>query len=221
LSIPYGGIKGTIRDVAVLPPASSGFPALVDSDSTVITQSSKIVTFSLGDNDQPTVNYRLLFPSRRVYIDVIDNNSRSLGIINGGDNHWVGQNDDSADNKISTQAWDGPYLTGGSSSSGGTTSNTSNAPDGTYQLRLHALNPFGDENNDDDYETWTSVPFIINRSSSLKKGGKKNIDSIRGPTLKQLLDKALAPSASARAKAKVLAEHSMLPRPVNIKSAKK
>jgi len=159
-----------------------------------------------------------------VYVDVIDEDSKPLGIINGGDSHWVGQNDDSADNKVSSQAWDGTYLTGKSSDStdaDGTNAPTADAPNGAYQLRLHALKPYGDENNDDDYESWTSLPFKIDRSSNFQHG-KKGIDSFRPPpTLKQLLDKTLAATAGARAKAKDLAEHSMLPKPVHIMSARK
>jgi len=226
LYVPYSGFHGAYRSLKVLANPTSGFPAL--TQGTVVISPNSTATFSLKDTDVPNINLRLLHPCRRLLIKVVDDKGKVLGLVEGGENLWLGQNDHSPENLIYALPWNGKYVPDGAPIADGDMPTTDakakadsqDVKDGKYKLRILALRPFNSGKTLRGYEQWDSPLFTIDRTAAKVEPPKTNggTDDLlpKGKTLARVLEALKRQGAEERQKAEQLAQDSMLPKPVVI-----
>lgn len=163
LVVPYSGFKGDYQSIEVLGRVNIGgasydFPALYDAKEGVFFEENEAVTtlpdFTMAADDQPSVLAQLSHQAQRITLELLDGNGNVIEQL--GNYPYVGRNAtnvyvDSTSDAWDAFGWDGK-LKGGS-----------NAPNGTYQLRLKVLKALGDESNPKHTETYTSQKFTVKR----------------------------------------------------------
>lgn len=212
IHIPYGGMKGNYKQVKILAHPDSGFPVLSSkADELVLTgKNETIPSFSMKGNDIPAVSFRLIHPCRRVVFRLLNGtNGNDMGMVNGGDNRWLGQNGNTPKNSKYEQLFNGTYMEEPGRRSKTPANSTFEAPDGVYKLKLKALKMYGSESKESSYEQWDSIAFRINRTLPEKKGGS-GIENRRGLFVPQLEQRVRQNGQAVRKKAEHLAETSML-----------
>jgi len=180
-SVPYGGLKGRMRTLNVMI-INNDYPLLQSAFDDSKVEDGKNV-FSMKANDYPKAVLRLAFSVRRLFVTVLEADSgRMLGMIPGGESHWLGRNDDQADNQTMELAWKGLYTVfqkGKPAPPVGPRLDSDNDNDdddknsekpvlevnnGKYKLRVQALRPFGNENRQLDYQVWESGSIVVDRT---------------------------------------------------------
>jgi hypothetical protein len=154
--LPYMGVaynmsQVTVTDFEYLPPWVSN-----SSNSSEILDSSSInVTFNMTV-DQPQFNWRLVMGSALVRLDVLGSGNQTevvgvniLGSVPGFPMYWIPRDDLTSLGNYENAIWNGTLSTG------------VQLPAGNYMFLYRALKIFGDQNNNDDYENWTSPVFGI------------------------------------------------------------
>ncbi|TIC73596.1 subtilisin-like protein [Wallemia mellicola] len=176
LQVSYNGIAGDLSKMQVLDNTDDlfqqGFPvpfAFRQSDKNLI---DTVDSFSMIGLDKPAVIYRLTGPSPYLRIDLVDDTAKR-NVINGVLN-WM--NDIFGDDERSAKSGvlyeelgvsRNGFMGSGQGSSyqrydmDGKFANGQTIPSGTYRFHISALKVHGDENNNDDYETWLSEKFTI------------------------------------------------------------
>jgi hypothetical protein len=222
--VPYSGMHGDFRGIKVLANPASGFPALTLANQTVVSPNVTAV-FSLKDKDVPTVNLRLVFPCRKLLVKVLSEAGKELGLIEGGENLWLGQNDHTPENLIYALAWNGKYTPDSTSSNEGDVpaaepkAEPTVAENGKYKLRILAQKPFNSGKSRRGFEQWDSPLFTIDRDATPPaSNGSSGTEDGRpsGHTLQRVLDRVQRQGAQERQKAAQLAQDSVLPKPANI-----
>ncbi len=154
--LPYMGVaynmsQVIVTDVKYLPPWVSN-----SSNSSQILYSNSInVTFNITVN-QPEFNWRLVMSSALVRLDVLGSGNQTevagvniLGSVPGFPMYWLPRSDLTSLATYYNVSWNGTLSTG------------VEVPAGNYMFLYRALKIFGDQNNNDDYESWTSPVFGI------------------------------------------------------------
>jgi hypothetical protein len=154
--LPYMGIADNMSQVIVtdfeyLSPWVSN-----SSDGSQIFDSSSInVTFNMTV-DQPQFNWRLVMNSALLRLDVLGSGNQTevagvniLGSVPGFPQYWRPRNDLTSFYSYYSAIWNGALSTG------------VQLPAGNYMFLYRALKIFGDQNNNNDYENWTSPVFGI------------------------------------------------------------
>jgi len=225
--VPYSGFNGAYRSLKVMSNPSTGFPSLTyGANQTVISPNSTAATFSLKDADQPVINLRLIHPCRRLLVRAVNEKGKEIGLIDGGENLWLGQNDHTPENLLYQLPWTGKYVPDGPNVAEGdvpttdpkTKAEPKDAPDGKYKLRILALRPFNSGKTRRGYEQWESPLFVINRAAAVQPPPKSNDGNLlpKGKTLSRVLEALKQQGAEQRRKAEQLAQDSMLPKRVVI-----
>ncbi|KAJ2387532.1 hypothetical protein H4S02_003320 [Coemansia sp. RSA 2611] len=152
--VPYGGYNGNYSAQDVLSPPSEGLPAFVDIESG--NPIEDLSTLVIGTNETVALVYGLAIPSRRVDITYVDSASgKTVGNPPDGNIQY---------SERSCPQCSIPFhsiVLSKFASVAGNRSEPSEVPAGKYHIHLKALRPFGDIDNDDDYQTWDSEDFII------------------------------------------------------------
>jgi hypothetical protein len=106
--------------------------------------------------DQPQFNWRLVMSSALVRFDVLGSGNQTevagvniLGSVPGFPQYWLPRNDLTTSASYYKAIWNGTLSTG------------VQLPAGNYMFLYRALKIFGDQNNNDDYESWPSPVFGI------------------------------------------------------------
>lgn len=178
LVVPYGGFKGDYQSLAsfgnlILGGKSYPAPWLVDDAADTFyvkgqtltttpdyTFKNVEVTFSDGSKDTvmdaPYLLVNLAHQIRTMTFELLDGSGNVVDTLSKED--YLGRNctNDFAKRTSTCSAyyplsWDGKL------------SNGKEAPNGTYQLRLKALKPLGDESNPAHTEVYTSQKFDVKR----------------------------------------------------------
>ncbi|KAI8052884.1 peptidase S8/S53 domain-containing protein [Syncephalis plumigaleata] len=156
--VPYMGMKGRLRDVHVFR-TPGPYPFLRNlSNNVQISQPNETATYTMKDFDFPWVYIRLEYATRYAFVRVHQaDDQQLLGLVPDSISELLTRNDDTADNRELALPWMGGVET----TDGNHT--VSNLPNGRYYLRVMALRPFGDINNDNDYDIWQSPTVTIAR----------------------------------------------------------
>jgi len=158
--VPYLGMKGRFHDINVML-NDYVLPHLKNRRTNrIIRWPDETDTYTIVDGDYPAVAMRLEFPTRRFQTRIYEADTHKLvGQIPGSFKEGIGRNDEIA-NMLIIFHWKGDVTTLGMQGAQQTTRDLEN---GRYYIELMALRPFGDIDNDDDYDTWRSPTITIRR----------------------------------------------------------
>lgn len=167
-TVPYFGVLGRMID---LPLFDKGFPYLAPASEKSEEQPSTSnapyrYDLSRMAETKPAIVERLLTGSANMEIKVYDVNHKFLGIMNGGPWIYNQRNTLNEENYHSSISWNGKlvpklYEADVVDYDESTGDQSVQVQDGTYYLHLRALKHFGDPNNKNDWEEWTSGPIIV------------------------------------------------------------
>jgi hypothetical protein len=230
--ISYSGMHGDYRGLRVLSRPASGLPALAFSNSTVV-QPNATATFSLKEKDQPVLNMRLIHPCRKLLVKVLNAQGKELGLVEGGENLWLGQNDNEPENLMYAVPWNGKYVPDDETNISEGDVATPNAKakaepkdveDGKYKLRILAQRPFNSGKSRRGFEQWDSPLFTVDRNATptQSKPDNEGTDDLRphGNTIRRIADTLKRQDAAQRQKAEQLAQDSVLPKELVIPKSK-
>ncbi len=106
--------------------------------------------------DPPNFNWRMVMGSSVVRLDILGSGDQTevvgvniLGSVPNFPRYWRPRNSLTSDANRYSVIWDGTISTG------------VELPAGNYRFLYRALKIFGDQNNNSDYESWTSPVFSI------------------------------------------------------------
>jgi hypothetical protein len=154
--LPYAGIGCTMKEVMVTdfdlnPPYVSN-----SSDESFIPNPIDGNTTFNVTTDLPKFTWRLAMGSPLVRLDILGNGNQTtvagvniLGTVPGFPQYWLFRNDLTNFYDFYDATWNGTLGTG------------VQLPAGNYMFLYRALKIFGDQNNNSDYENWTSPIFGI------------------------------------------------------------
>ena len=166
--LPYGGVACNMKEVKITdfdqyPPEISTLPDLNDISSLI----EEKLESKLGSN-QIQFEWRMLMGSSIVRLDILGSGTQTeavgvniLGSIPNYPSYFMSRNSLISPASSYSVRWNGSL------------SNGAQLPDGDYNILYRALKIFGDPNNNDDYENYTSPvirivngPFIIINSTT-------------------------------------------------------
>jgi hypothetical protein len=162
-NLPYMGIgcnmkNVTVTDFEILSPYVSNSSDTSSTPNSTGANETFIIT-----TDLPNFNWRLVKSSPLVRLDILGSGYQTkiagvniLGSVPGFPIYWVSRNDLTNPKDHYYASWKGTLNTG------------VQVPAGRYMFLYRALKLFGDQNNETDYESWTSPMFSIEYESSLK-----------------------------------------------------
>jgi subtilisin family serine protease len=159
--VPFAGFIGDYQSIQVLtpvfaPPFGLPFVAKLSGDFLLKVPEEAPAIFTMVGDDIPFVLVHLDHQSRRLRIEAFD-------AVTGKAWHRVSDDEYLPRNATATGfftfVWDGWTFTG----KGKNDNQWRKVPDGNYVLKMSVLKALGDENNPAHWETWTSVPFTIDR----------------------------------------------------------
>jgi hypothetical protein len=154
--LPYIGIGCNMRDVMVTD-FENRSPYVSNSSDTspIATPIGVNETFNVT-TDLPNFNWRLVMSSSLVRLDILGSGNQteiagvnSLGSVPDFPWYWVARNYMTNPENHYNAVWNGTLSTG------------VQVPAGNYMFLYRALKIFGDQNNNNDYESWTSPVFGI------------------------------------------------------------
>jgi minor extracellular serine protease Vpr len=149
--VPFAGFVGDYQGIQVLTPTANGFPWLVFLENgTFFRVPDAGRTYTLANGDNPIVLAHFEHQSRRVLMDVYDDQNKKVGSF--VKENYFGRN--STATGFFAFEWDGSLQKG---------SHTFNVKDGVYTIRAAVLKALGDPENPAHTETWTSPPVTIDR----------------------------------------------------------
>jgi hypothetical protein len=126
------------------------------SDGSVILNSIDANTTFNVTTDLPNFTWRLAMGSPLVRLDILGSGNQTtvagvniLGTVPGFPQYWLSRNDLTQYSDFYNATWNGTLSTG------------VQLPAGNYMFLYRALKIFGDQNNNSDYENWTSPIFGI------------------------------------------------------------
>ncbi|KAI9014408.1 peptidase S8/S53 domain-containing protein [Phycomyces nitens] len=154
-SIPYFGVVGKQRD---LPIFDAETPYLSGPTGAEVYQKNETFTYDRANSaTTPTFVYRLLTPTAKFDIDVLNAKTKKSIGKTMTDYVYLPRNTLEQDNYVSGASWDGTYVpTGFSDIASGIP-----VPPGTYILNLRALKLFGNRKNSKDWETFQTGPIVV------------------------------------------------------------
>ncbi|CAI2166465.1 1523_t:CDS:2, partial [Funneliformis geosporum] len=161
MTVPYAGLADDARSLPLFQTPS--FPALINSTGDIVTEEDPIETYSLKPfnvtndlYDYPTLKLNLATPTPNIITEILDVNKKLLGWVKDFTGIKFRKNP-----VILAVYWDGIiYSNLDNKAEPGTP-----APDGNYFFKIKALKMYGDINNENDYESWISPKFRINRGA--------------------------------------------------------
>ena len=153
LRVPYAGFVGDYQSVQVLKPLAYGFPWLTKFDGDTYYKQVDGASFSMANDDVPTLLVHFDYQSRLVQMEVFDAHT--------GRNWHIAQRFEYFGRNSANGYYALPF--------DGTTTTMSGrktfvVPNGSYVIKLSVLKALGHEDNPADWETWTSPMFQINRN---------------------------------------------------------
>jgi subtilisin family serine protease len=149
--VPYAGFAGDYQDIVHLN-NPYGLPWITDSTFTEITPGQ---VFTLTGDDFPWLVYHLDHQSPLVKVDVLSGLSgRRAYPFFFNVWQWDYHPRNSTVDSFWAEPWDATRLLWNRMVA---------MPDGTYQLRMSVLKALGDPDVKEDWEYWTSPPFVIDR----------------------------------------------------------
>jgi len=152
LRVPYVGFKGDYQSIQILNEAFlGGSPLILDADLNDLPPNHG--AFTLQGTDLPTVTFHTDLQARRVTLEVIDANGKTLG--RAFDAEFFPRN--SASTTVFGLSWNGTFMPGHHGA------RVKTAPDGQYTLRLSLEKPLAEKNNPEHTESWTSPTITIDR----------------------------------------------------------
>ena len=167
LHLPYAGIGCNMKDVIITDFESR--PPYVSNSSDVSAIPVPIgtnETFNVS-NYLPTFNCRLVMGSSVMRLDILDgsNQTNIIGSVPDFPRYWVPRTSFAQPEDKYQTTWNGTLSTG------------VQVPAGRYMILYRVLKIFGDQNNNNDYENWTSpvfgieysIPMNISSSASYKR----------------------------------------------------
>lgn len=152
-SVPYAGFAGDYQDIEHLDNVY-GLPALVDVDWFDVTEGQ---VFTMAGDDIPFILFHLDHQVEEVVVEVLSGltgRRAHLLYFTAFDEEYWGRN--AAYNNVFELPWDGTKIL---------FNRNIMMPNGSYQLRMKVLKANGDAMNRDDWETWTSPVFVIDRNA--------------------------------------------------------
>lgn len=153
--IPYFGKVGITKTLPIFD--TDGFPVIIDLKSKMYGPNDTFTYDRADKTTRPVSVVRLLTPTKTIKAELIDATSQKvLGEFFTG-YQFMGRDYLVENSQYTTVFWDGNYVP---ASLAGVTASIP-APAGTYLWRLRALKLLGDENNKNDWETWTSGPIVL------------------------------------------------------------
>ncbi|RCI03396.1 hypothetical protein CU098_005965 [Rhizopus stolonifer] len=156
--IPYFGALGNQRDLPILD-TKTGYPFIGDSNGHILNTSLVYNFATTKRHWQPSsvlhLYTRLGSPTAIIKFELVSEQDQVIGQLWDGQSHYVSRNDHSNDLYDYALDWSGRILDN---------RNKSNvAPNGSFRIRAKALKIFGHPDRIDDWETWLSPSFRINR----------------------------------------------------------
>ncbi|KAI9308688.1 peptidase S8/S53 domain-containing protein [Cunninghamella echinulata] len=164
----------------------AGFTSNLSSLPIILKNSTMpyIVSGNISPDTPALLNLQLAHPSPLVSITVVNanNEKRSLGWIPGGFSRYIGRNDITNPQDVFVISWFGtvidnreqatsrsglvssllhPYSLDNSTTTDSFDIMGDKLPTGTYKLVIKALRAFGDESNENDYDSWTSEELYV------------------------------------------------------------
>ncbi len=160
--LPYVGIDCNMKQVIVTDfEIRSPYISNSSDTSSIPAPIGANETFNVTTN-QPQFNWRLVMSSAIVRLDILGSGDQTevvgvnvLGSVPDFPQYWVSRTDLTSPANEYNAVWNGTLSTG------------VQVPAGNYRFLYRALKIFGDENNNSDYENWTSHVFGIEYTISL------------------------------------------------------
>jgi minor extracellular serine protease Vpr len=149
--VPFAGFVGDYQGIQVLTPTANGFPWLAFlQNGTFFRVPDTGRTYTLANGDNPIVLAHFDHQSRRVVLNVYDDQNKRVG-------HFVKEQyfgRSATPTGFFAFEWDGTLQKG---------SHEFSVEDGVYTIRAEVLKALGDPNNAAHTELWTSPPVTIDR----------------------------------------------------------
>lgn len=152
-TVPYAGFKGDYQSVPVITPTTFGFPwlAKLTTGGFEMLGPADVYAFTMEEDDVPYFLVHLNHQSRSMRFEVFDAASDKAY-------HTFAREEYLPRNSTTTGffawAFDGKTFAG---------NKTYTVPDGTYYVKVSLLKANGDAGNPTHWESWTSIPFVIDR----------------------------------------------------------
>ncbi|KAJ1872469.1 hypothetical protein LPJ55_003087 [Coemansia sp. RSA 990] len=149
--VPYGGFNGDYTAIDVISPESLGLPLFADAEGNLIKD---ISTYSVTPENPAMFMFGLDVPVSYTYITLVDSNEKTVGYVPEGFGLYL---------QRSFLLTSSPYIVPINNTivASDDFSKLAIVPDGKYSIKLYALRPLSDPNNEDDYQVWKSPPFEI------------------------------------------------------------
>ncbi|CAG8498842.1 7570_t:CDS:2, partial [Funneliformis caledonium] len=156
MTVPYAGLADDARSLPLF--QTPEFPKLADLTDNFITNDDAIKSFSFNISiklliDQPSVHLYLATPTQMIFTEILDANQEFLGWVKEFSGIKIVKNPIEKSNNI--VSWNGIIY---DLNDTGTL-----ASNGEYFIRIKALKIFGASNNEEDYESWISPKFRVER----------------------------------------------------------
>jgi len=180
MSVPYAGMHGDYSKVPILTRPETGLPTVFGPG----TVAGPDTVFSLKDADKPVVVVRILHPTKHIYVQVLDADSKDLGMATGSETAYSGRNDNTETNLSTQIPWDGTYLTRGTEKNDDDNGDTTKPKEpavavksGKYKLKVMALRPNGKKGNPAHYQSWVSIDLNIDRNATATTNATGGLDA--------------------------------------------
>lgn len=160
LSVPFAGMSGDYRALRILTDQGAGLPSLATAapDGTTVALAGAGTTYSMRDGDVPSLVYHLEYPVQQMQVVAynVTPDGRKGKPVNPGVGMVARVDHLGRDSSSRVFSWDGSYST--------KKDKVKQVKDGRYILELRVLKATGDASNARHWETWTSAPFMIDRT---------------------------------------------------------
>ncbi|KAJ2845149.1 hypothetical protein IWW36_004902 [Coemansia brasiliensis] len=151
LVVPYGGFNGDYSAVNVLSPESLGIPSFVDVKGNPIPD---ISAYSLTPENPAIFMFGFDIPVSYCYVTLVGSDGKIAGYLPDGFGQYLPR---------SLLLTSSPYIVPVNNTivTGEDFNKPAIVPDGEYYVQIHALRPFANLNNEEDYQIWKSPSFQI------------------------------------------------------------
>ncbi|KAJ2452349.1 hypothetical protein EV183_002979 [Coemansia sp. RSA 2336] len=149
--VPYGGFNGNYSAIDVISPESLGLPIFADAEGNPIED---ISTYSVTPETPAMFMFGIDVPVSYTYITLVDKDEKTVGYVPDGFGLYLPR---------SLLLSSSPYIVPINSTvvAADDFNKSAIVPDGKYSIKLYALRPLSDPDNEDSYQVWKSPPFAI------------------------------------------------------------
>ncbi|KAJ1662683.1 hypothetical protein EV178_005677 [Coemansia sp. RSA 1646] len=152
-TVPYAGFNGDSSKLDPMAPPSSELPAFMDYENNPIADPSKLV---VSAKNEAIFAFEVAIPSRLAKVQLVDSTTNKVaGYLPDGYSY------DTYKTCPMCAIVDLSFVLNGTVYTDDANLNASQAPAGKYHISVEMLRPFGDKDNSNDYQKFSSPDFQI------------------------------------------------------------